>query len=292
MADRMESSIKQIYYNGKSKVIRRLCELVNQLTELGQAAYEHSLIKSGNPHKIAFDDLAQEEEINTNAGFRNSIYRGKYLGSSLTTAQGNVIADGTFTDMYIGDYWTINNINYRIAAFDYWLNCGDSACTKHHIALVPDISLYSAKMNESNTTAGGYVGSKMYTENLVNAKTIVGNAFGSTHILSHREYLTNGYPSGSVWVDSMVELMNERMVYGNAIFTSVSNGSTISNLYTIDKGQLPLFHFEPSRITNRETWWLRDVVTDAAFACINENGFADYDNASCDHGVRPVFGLC
>ena len=25
-------------------------------------------------------------------------------------------------DLFIGDYWTISGVNYRIAAFDYWLH--------------------------------------------------------------------------------------------------------------------------------------------------------------------------
>jgi len=39
-----------------------------------------------------------------NAGAHNSIYRGISLGTSVTTAQWNAIAAGTFEDMYIGDY--------------------------------------------------------------------------------------------------------------------------------------------------------------------------------------------
>ena len=57
----------------------------------------------------------------TGAGSRNGIYRGKYLGDSYTADQKAAIAAGTFEDLYIGDYWTIDGVNYRIAAFDYWL---------------------------------------------------------------------------------------------------------------------------------------------------------------------------
>ena len=55
-----------------------------------------------------------------NAGVHNSIYRGKPLGSTVTAAQYAEIAAGTFKDLYIGDYWTIGGVNYRIAAFDYY----------------------------------------------------------------------------------------------------------------------------------------------------------------------------
>ena len=51
-----------------------------------------------------------------NAGAHNAIYRGKSLGSTVTTAQYAAIKAGTFDDLYIGDYWTIGGVNYRIAA--------------------------------------------------------------------------------------------------------------------------------------------------------------------------------
>ena len=76
-----------------------------------------------------------------NDGAHNAIYRGKYLGESATEAQYAAISAGTFDDLYIGDYWTIGGVNYRIAAFDYYLNSGDTACTAHHVVLVPDTCL-------------------------------------------------------------------------------------------------------------------------------------------------------
>lgn len=43
----------------------------------------------------------------SNAGFHNSVYRGKYLGTAVTDTQWTAIGNGTFEDLYIGDYWTI-----------------------------------------------------------------------------------------------------------------------------------------------------------------------------------------
>lgn len=227
-----------------------------------------------------------------NAGAHNAIYRGKSLGTSVTTAQYNAIAAGTFTDMYIGDYWTISGVVYRIAAFDYYLNCGDTNCTKHHVVLVPDSCLYTHVMNDTNITTGGYVGSKMYTEGLEQAKTTIKAAF-SGHVLSHRVYLTNavseGHPSAGAWCDSEVELMNEQMVYGGSIFMPHANGSAVYTNYRVEKSQLPLFAHEPSRICNRATWWLRDVVSASYFAAVGDNGRAYFLHASYAFGVRPAF---
>lgn len=227
-----------------------------------------------------------------NAGAHNAIYRGKSLGSSVTTAQYSVISAGTFDDMYIGDYWTIGGVNYRIAAFDYYLNCGDTSCTKHHVVLVPDTCLYNHVMNDTNITTGAYVGSKMYTEGLEQAKTTIKAAF-SGHVLSKRIYLSNaianGKASAGAWCDSEVDLMCEHMVYGNGVFSPVSDGTTVPNNYRVEKSQLPLFQHEPSRICNRASWWLRDVISASYFAYVNGNGNASCDYASGSLGVRPAF---
>ena len=235
----------------------------------------------------------------SNAGAHNCVYRGKYLGNALTIEQKAQISAGTFNDLYIGDYWTIGGVNYRIAAFDYWLNSGDTQCTKHHVVIVPDSCLYNAQMNTTDVTTGAYIGSEMYTTNLEQAKTTINNAFGSNHILSHREYLPNAtkaatdptYESAGSWYDSTVELMNERMVYGADILHNIEVNGAIPTNYTIDKSQLPLFALEPSRICNRANWWLRDVVSAASFAFVGYGGRAASYNASNSIGVRPAFGI-
>lgn len=251
---------------------------------------------------ITFANLQSKvnEPVNTkvapllfnNAGAHNAIYRGKNLGTSVTAAQYAAISAGTFEDLYIGDYWVINGVNWRIAAFDYYLNCGDTSCTKHHVVIVPDTCLYNHVMNDTNITTGGYVGSKMYTEGLEQAKTTIKAAF-SGHVLSHRVYLTNavtdGHPSAGAWCDSEVDLMNEQMVYGGAIFMPIANGSTVYTNYRVEKSQLPLFAHEPSRICNRATWWLRDVVTASHFAGVTTPGNATCNSASYSYGVRPAF---
>lgn len=228
-----------------------------------------------------------------NAGAHNSIYRGKNLGTTVTEEQWEAISSGTFTDLYIGDYWVIGGVNWRIAAFDYYLNCGDTSFTKHHAVIVPDTCLYNAQMNTTNVTTGAYKGSAMYTANLTQAKSTINSAFGSSHVLSHRIYFSNatsnGRASAGEWTDSTVDLMCEHMVYGSGIFSPVSDGSNVPNNYRVEKGQLPLFALEPSRICNRAAWWLRDVITAAYFAYVYGGGNADYLAASASRGVRPAF---
>lgn len=224
------------------------------------------------------------------AAAHNCIYRGKNLGTSVTAEQYAAISSGKFTDLYIGDYWVINGVTYRIAAFDYYYNCGDTNFTKHHVVIVPDTSLYKAQMNTSNVTTGGYTGSAMYKSNLAQAKTTIKAAFGSTHVLTKRELLTNAVngntPSGWAWFDSDVELMNEVQAYG-----SVAWGAHDGNGYNVASGdgQFPLFMFDRTKLHNREDYWLRDVASAALFAFVSGNGDANHGNASDSSGVRPAF---
>lgn len=226
----------------------------------------------------------------------SNIYRGASLGTSVTDDQYTAIKNGTFDGMYIGDYWTINNIVYRIADFDYWYNTGDTAFTQHHLVIVNDLKWvdnWHGTMNATNITTGAYVGSRMYTEQIPTIDGILETAFGSTHVLSHRDYLQNavnnsGIPNGGTWYDVKSELMNEEMVYGCKIFQSTGT----SNNYTIDNSQFKLFTLNHAMINQGRQWyWLRDPVSSTYFALVNDSGNARYGTASNDGHVRVAFAL-
>lgn len=225
---------------------------------------------------------------------RRMIYRGKNLGAVVTEEQKANIKNGTFKGFFLGDYWTIGSYTWRIVDFDYWYNCGDTAFTTPHLVIMPDKPLYNAQMNETNITTGGYTGSLMYTENLDQAKTLAASAFGDL-ILTHREYLTNvvtdGHASAGAWFDSTLDLPNEIMMYGCHVYAAMNNGTVIPTNYTIGKTQLALFTVVPKLISNRATFWLRDVVSSAGFAAVGGYGNASSDYASDSRGVRPVFAI-
>lgn len=244
-----------------------------------------------NLHKGLQTDIDSVRNVLADgAAAHNCIYRGKNLGTSVTAEQYAAISSGKFTDLYIGDYWVIKGVTYRIAAFDYYYNCGDTNFTKHHVVIVPDTSLYKAQMNTSNVTTGGYTGSAMYKSNLEQAKTTIKAAFGSAHVLTKRELLTNAVngntPSGWAWFDSDVELMNEVQAYG-----SVAWGAHDGNGYNVASGdgQFPLFMFDRTKLHNREDYWLRDVASAPYFSFVGYYGDANITDASASFGVRPAF---
>ncbi len=241
---------------------------------------------------IAATDFIVTTTVANAAGVHNSIFRGKYLGSSITEAQSAAIRAGTFDDLYIGDYWIINNVKYVIVAFDFYLHTGDTECTTHHIVVVPEKALYQAQMNSSNTTEGAYVGSAMYKTNLNSAKSTILAAFGSSHLLSIRQYfqnaMANAIPTGGIWTDATVFLMSEMNVYGCRIYGAVINGTNWPTLYTTDNRQYPYFAMN-NLLQSRNNFWLRDVCSAYYFAFVHSRGTANYNNASDSLGVRPAF---
>ena len=228
-----------------------------------------------------------------NAGFHNSIFRGKNLGTSYTAAQSSQVTAGTFDDLFVGDYWVINGVNWRIADFDPYYRCGDNISLGHHIAVVPDGNLYSTVWNETNDTSTGYVGSairaniKAASDTAAGAEEKVIAAFGSSHVLAYRAIYPTSYSSGKAtgwaWTDAKVELMNELEVYGSSIWTSMPGYEA-----GINKRQLSLFRIAPQFINIRAYWWLRSVCS-ATYACgVDYGGYADHLSASYSLGVRPL----
>ena len=233
----------------------------------------------------------------SNAGAHNGIFRGKYLGNALTEAQSAAIQAGTFEDLYIGDYWTINDVDYVIVAFDYYYNAGDTACTTHHAVVVPRNPLYNAQMNSTNVVTGAYVGSAMYTTNLNTAKNTIQSAFGPTHLLTIRQLFQNSVAEGGYensvgeWYDATVWLMNEFNVYGGLVWKNAYAGTNWRGNYTIDNSQYPGFALDPTMIhtPSRNAYWLRDVATSRNFAYVDSFGDCSNTSASFSVGVRPAF---
>ena len=269
---------------------------LSELTQINELVSGNKLLvgtTDGNKAIAAEDALFAMLDGFAPVELRRVLFRGKNLGTALTAVQKAAIKDGSFKGMFLGDYWSIGGRIWRIVDMDYWYNCGDTAFTSHHLVIMPDEALYNAQMNTTNVTTGGYVGSAMYKSNLANAKTIVKAAFQGS-VLTHREYLcnavANGRPSGGAWFDSSIELPNEPMMYSHPHFSPTYDGSTVPSIYTISKTQLALFMVCPRFIVNRSyNQWLRDVVSSATFARVDNYGNTHYYNASASYGVRPVF---
>ena len=248
-----------------------------------------------------------------NAGFHNSIYRGKDLTNVYTIDEiCDRIEPGTFEDLYVGDYFDVSittefggteTVRLILAGFDIFWNNGDTAFTKHHAVIIPkDCFKTPAKMNDTSVTTGGYAGSKMHTTVLPVYAAALQIALNN-HIISHRELLTTavsttgnsnagagqiGYASAWEWRDCLLRLMNEIQLCGSTVLSS--------SFYDIGNGniQFPLFRLAPhlkvaglGHNGSRMWQYLSAVVSAAAFAYCSVDGNSFSNAAAGDGGVRP-----
>ena len=181
---------------------------------------------------------------------------------------------------------------------------GDTPLTKHHLTIIPAIPLMNVGMNDTETTIGGYYGSNMVQNilvNLVSEDGIIGKNF-KNHLLEYRTILSTsvnkdannsfggnalGASNGWAWFSRKVDLMSEMNVYGGNI--------TSSSFYDtgLDNQQYALFKIKSDLVYRYNTqhciYWLKNVVNAKTFAIVN-SAVADNGGASnVPIGVRPRF---
>ena len=269
-----------------------------------------SILASTTDEQITSDYLYSREVIYKltieNPNFHNSIFRGKDVTEYMTSEYSlyDRIADGTFTDLYVGDYVVANEIIWRIAGFDIYYGKGEvsndtnQAGYNHHAVIVPDTNLIFDKMNTSNITSGGYVGSYMYNTVLpLVLSTYITPVFGN-HVLTYytrltqsvntspyNRYGTNTGATNNRWalVSRKIDLMNENQVFGSVIWSS--SGYEVGT----DNVQFPLFRLKSEFIDNQQSsYWLRTIVKSTQFASV-EHSYSNSKDASNLAGVRPYF---
>ena len=274
------------------------------------------------------------------AAFHNSIVRGKDITSYYTdgTLWSRIAGTNGFRpyeDLYLGDYFkmsraisayeqtqqyqTTGSQYVTIAGFDCMRKNGDSdSMNFNHITCVPGqfrsgtFHFGRSRMNPSNTTTGGYVGSEMYTATIGEVATSGSTAttatinqqlyaeFGS-HLKTSRELLSkainasgynkfgtnNGCSNDWGWYSCQAVLMSEVEVYGATVWSSSGFDTGTACM------QLPLFAKDKACINNRSAYyWLKDVAAASFFCLMRDNGIADYNGAGlADRYVRPRFNL-
>ena len=242
----------------------------------------------------------------------NNIFRGDDLFAKGYTIDDicAMISDGSFSDIYIGDYFTLSgtienvpcfveqtndggtktmvestqtvtyNTKFRIAGLDTYLNTGDTAFTKHHAVIVPDGVIGTNQMNSTNTTTGGYANSFMQTSVIPVYDTHFSEKLNN-HLLENRDLLRDSAANWS-WYSIKTRLMSETEVYGAGVFGTNYDIGTAYNKF-------PLFELAPKYICNRNAYWLRAVCSSTSFAFVASSGYAYSYSAVYVFGVRPRF---
>ena len=246
----------------------------------GNAEYAGDVTVTVNGKKVHISTIAGVL-LQPGAAAHNAIYREKYLGDTVTAEQAAAIADGSFEALFIGDYWTMGGVNYRIADFDYWYRTGfpeSSRVKKHHAVIVPDTSIATGQMNGSNTTSSGYRNSLM--------KSKMNDTISALPPEIRSRLLVHNALLDGTWTETSVDLMNEIMVYGCYVLADNSNKQTSENR------QLSLFRMSPQARYAGGNYWLRNYANATEFTLVSYYGDASKDAATSTYGIRPVFAIC
>ena len=118
-------------------------------------AEAHNAMWGGRDITAAFN--AGTVSANIANGTFKDIFPGDYITKQVTIPR--VLADDGTTELFAGGTYTVN---WVIADCDYWINKGDTAMTAHHVAIVPQAAIFKAHRNSANTTEGGDAGSEMH----------------------------------------------------------------------------------------------------------------------------------
>lgn len=238
------------------------------------------------------------------AATHNSVFRGKNLGNLTATHIAN-IQNGTFKDMFIGDFFSINGSNYVIAGINYKKRHGDTISLGNHLVLMPqDWSKTPTQtldpngkdthyMNDTDTTEGGFANTKLYKTYLPQIQQKLESDFGS-HLMQWRGVVSThvddtGAPDQGEWRNMKVMIPTEVMIYGTTL-----NGNNKNNAwYNVgdDNSQLPIMRLnDTERNFNRGAIWLRDIHSSAGFAVAGFYGDTSWAGASSAwYGVRAFF---
>lgn len=103
----------KVIFEENSNVHDQLVEILGLLRQL----------TSGQQDSLSSSSLL-DIVLPNNAGSHNGVFRGKNLGTEITSEQSKAIKAGTFENIFVGDYWTFRGKKYYVAGFDLLLNTG------------------------------------------------------------------------------------------------------------------------------------------------------------------------
>lgn len=217
-----------------------------------------------------------------------------------------------------GQYQLTGSQYVTIAGIDTLMYKGDQASgiNYHHLVMVPGQGFGGtqhfgrSRMNATNTTAGGYVGSEMNTTTIgavASSGSTAADAtinqqlyaeFGS-HLKTIRALLSNSINTSGVnrygtadgcsnnwaWTSVQAVLLSEIECYGSIVWSSSGYDTGEANK------QLPLFAYSESARNNRSAYyWLKDVASAVRFCHSNSGGNSNNNSASdANLYVRPRF---
>ena len=217
---------------------------------------------------------------------RRFIYRGKNLGTEFTPEQRKAVQDGSFDDLFIGDYWENPEVisplggmtvRWMIVDLDYIFGVDMESGTpvmKHSIMIMPDqcigngnvdrMSDLSYKSSPIRASLDNQTDDPEKVHQQINTIFGVKND-GSPRLVQYADHLpsevdsNNGITTKATYAACLVELPSTSMLFGsaNANYGTLSLGSPSKLSYG---KQFSLFAVKPELIGGSNEYWLRDMV--------------------------------
>ena len=256
------------------------------------------------------DNIYDNLSVN-DANTHNMLWRGKDITANFNNGSFSAaVADGTFKDIFIGDYITKTvtisgkayTCKFIVGHLDYFFKFpqiadGNNNITQwnndtHHVLIFPETPFFNAQMNSQHTTAGGYVGSAMYTSTLPAVQAGLSQVFT---LVPFANYLTNSLDANltsgagasrtggayeSKWYTRYVELFSEKMAFGAPSWQTVNANSTPEQIAAFRLNR-QLLHI------SGWWWWLRDIASSSEFCGCYPHGHSFPFGAASSRGCRP-----
>lgn len=225
---------------------------------------------------------------NTNVGVHNSLYRGASLGSSVTPYL-QAIRNGSFSGLYLGDYWTYAGVTWRIVAFNYFINIGEPPFRQNHIVVVPDNALFKEAWSTTIPDQRSYVDSTLNQSTMTQASRMAESLFNRSNMVGVWTRVATGYDgNGAVkdwrWYNPHINIMDEAMLWGTSIFDdSLSRG--------IHHNQFPAFRLNPALVNIEEEYWLRERASAQTAVYMKSTGQFSHAPLNYSFGVRPYLAI-
>lgn len=261
--------------NNRIQVIENRVEI----TETGITKINEKFTNSGSLYGMV---------NNTNVGVHNSLYRGASLGSSVAPYL-QAIRNGSFSGLYLGDYWTYSGVTWRIVAFNYFINIGDPPFRQNHIIVVPDNSLFKEAWSTTIPDQRSYVDSTLNQSTMTQASRMAESLFNRSNMVGVWTRVANGYDgNGAVkdwrWYNPHINIMDEAMLWGTSIFDdSLTRG--------IHHNQFPAFRLNPALVNIEEEYWLRERASAQTAVYMKSTGQFSHAPLNYSFGVRPYLAI-
>lgn len=220
-------------------------------------------------------------------------YRGTNLGNTYTEAQKQAISSGTFDDIYVGDYWEIDGVKWRVMDFDYF----KSENNEHHVVIWPDSNTQEAVFTTASLSTVGYRNSPIRISSLRtatgNTSEKINNAFGAGYQMVYKDLMSvsigsDGGVNGTEVVNSALELPNTYMIFG---ITPGTVKKSILETHASNYNQFAALAINPKLIDISTGYWFRNIVDASTAVILDKSGCMVNTGVTTSHSIRPVFAL-